>query len=763
MNPGPPLPAGRRTLRRRLLGMMLSTAGLALAVAGGLLFLGGAFLYQRELGRQLESLAHLVGESAAPVLEFADVVGSDEGQAVLDVLGSSPAIRAAALYPAPSGPRRASYCREAGERERYPFPENPPAAGFDGRRLTYVAAVRNEAGKELGWVYLEADHAVLWSFYRRFAGLLLLALVVAAGGAVLLARRLHRGITDPVVHLWEVAGRVRQDRDYSLRADRRSDGELGQLTEGFNQMLAEIQGRDAELEQHRRHLSEQVAERTRELSRVNADLVAAKERAEEARAAADAANRAKSHFLANVSHELRTPLNAIIGYSEMLQEEVGDLGVAALGPDLQKIHTAGKHLLALINDILDLAKVEAGKMTLFLETFDIATAVRDVAATVEPLIAKNGNRLEVVCPDGVGSMHADLTKVRQTLFNLLSNASKFTENGLITLRVERRTGDEEQGEGWKSANEGLPALLAPRPSPLVTFSVSDTGIGMTPAQLGKLFRAFGQADPSTTRKYGGTGLGLVISQRFCQLMGGDLAAVSEAGRGSTFTVTLPAEVRPLPTDTGVVAIREASLTRPGAGSGDGSLVLVIDDDANARDLLRRALTREGYRVSVADGGVAGLALARELGPAAITLDVMMPGMDGWSVLAALKGDPATADIPVIMVTMVDEGHVGFALGAADYLVKPVDWGRLAGVLEKHRRTAAAGEVPEEERRYLEDQVLQVLPKSGASLEQFAAEVGRVVGLAQATTPRASGSGPVTPTAGTESEPAAGAGAGASGG
>lgn len=379
------------------------------------------------------------------------------------------------------------------------------------------------------------------------------------------------------------------------------------------------------------------------------ELLAAKD-------AAEASSRTKSQFLANMSHELRTPMNAILGYSEMLQEEAEDAGLENLTPDLQKIQSAGKHLLALINDILDLSKIEAGKMELYLEDFSVPDVVADVAATVGTLIAKKNNVLTLDCAPEVGAMHGDLTKVRQSLLNLLSNAAKFTENGTVTLRVRRDSG-------------------------FYVFDVQDTGIGMTAEQKAGLFEAFSQADASTTRKYGGTGLGLAITRRFCRMMGGDTFVESEPGVGSVFTMRLP--VRVLPAEAAEVSAAALS-PLPSAESRSGDIVLVIDDDPAAQDLMRRFLTREGFHPETASNGEEGLRLARELKPAAITLDVMMPGMDGWTVLQRLKADPEVQDIPVVMLTMVDDKNIGFALGAADYMTKPINRARLSAILSRHR-------------------------------------------------------------------------------
>jgi len=371
----------------------------------------------------------------------------------------------------------------------------------------------------------------------------------------------------------------------------------------------------------------------------------------------EVASRHKSEFLATMSHELRTPLNAIIGYSEMLEEDAADLDGGRLVPDLRKINAAGKHLLELINAVLDLSKIEAGNMELYLEDFSVAALVQDVGAVIRPLAEKNGNRLDLVCPPSVGLMHADLTKVRQTLFNLLSNACKFTERGTVALAVRR----EPDGAGDR-----------------IVFGISDTGIGMTAEQMERLFQDFSQADSTTTRRYGGTGLGLALSRRLARMMGGEIVVASESGRGSTFTVTLPA--------VGGAVTQEPTTTQvpPAAGAGAGT-VLVIDDEAAVRDLMQRFLAKEGFRVATARNGEEGLRLARELRPDAITLDVMMPGLDGWAVLSALKADASLADIPVVMLTIVDDRNLGYALGAADYLTKPIERERLVAVLAKYRR------------------------------------------------------------------------------
>jgi CheY-like chemotaxis protein len=331
----------------------------------------------------------------------------------------------------------------------------------------------------------------------------------------------------------------------------------------------------------------------------------------------------------------------------MLYETAQDEGQEDFLPDLAKIRDAGRHLLGLINDILDLSKIEAGKMELYLEAVDLEGLVEEVRSIVEPLATTNGNRLEIVCPAAPGTFHTDRTKLKQSLLNLLSNASKFTHEGCVSLEV--RPADAE-----------------------ISFVVRDTGIGMTEEQQGRLFQAFSQADASTTRQYGGTGLGLAITKQFCEMLGGSITVESRLGQGSTFTVILPDRGRAI---SATAAIPE--------GAEQAALVMVVDDDPNARDLLAATVRREGYRVIEATDGEAAVTLARRWRPDVVTLDVLMPRMDGWAVLTALKSDPELAEIPVIIVTVLADRGIAVSLGAAEFLTKPVDRARLAAIIRQH--------------------------------------------------------------------------------
>ena len=438
----------------------------------------------------------------------------------------------------------------------------------------------------------------------------------------------------------ETARRISQKKDYSLRLHSDYTDEVGVLTNSLNDMLQQIQLRDAQLLDYQEHLEEQVALRSEELMLANTQALLAKERAEDA-------SRAKSVFLANMSHELRTPLNAILLYSELMLDEAVERGLMDFQADLQKIRVSGKHLLSLIDSILDLSKIEAGRMTVFLEEIDLDGLLGDVSTMIKPLVERNGNTFILQeCP-GLRPVRSDLKKLTQILYNLLDNAAKFTHEGTISLTV---------------AADADPSFFR--------LTVCDTGIGMSPEEVGRLFQEFTQADESTTRRYSGTGLGLALCRRFTELLGGRIWVESQVGEGSTFHVRLP---------IASVAVQPAS-SLPASTSDHRGTVLVIDDEFTMRDALSRMLTKEGYWVAVANTGAEGLQMARSLHPDLITLDVLMPGVDGWEVLANLKSDTALKDIPVILLSVLDDCDQGLALGAAAICRKPTERAELMKVI-----------------------------------------------------------------------------------
>lgn len=643
--------------------VLTTTAAILLAFA---LFLANEYATVRQTQEtDLRALADVVGTNCSAALDFDR---PDDAAGTLSALKAKPSITYAAVYK--DGRLFAEYTRPHSQVSPPPIAPRAPSQTMASGRILAADTI-SEDGNRIGVIVLQSDMNTVYLRMAHDAMFMVLIMIMCVLLAYLIASRLQQTVSGPILALARTAKKVAESEDFSMRAPAAGTDEIGYLTDRFNSMLAQIQARDETLRE------------------VNEQLIESQEHAL-------AANKAKSDFLANMSHELRTPLNAIVGYSEMLMEDAEDEGEDETLSDLRRIHAAGKHLLALINDILDLSKIEAGKTDLYIEEFDVAPMVQDVITTIEPLVHKNGNKLEVNCSEDVGKMQGDVTKLRQALFNLLSNASKFTEQGTIKLTVRREA--TTGGGSW------------------MVFRVADTGIGMNEEQLGRLFQAFTQADASTTRKYGGTGLGLTITRHFCRMMGGDISVDSEPGKGSTFTIRLPAQAPAQPKAEPNADGRADGDTVP----ADAHPILVIDDDPEARGLLRRLFEKEGLPTVTAARGEDGLEMARRVRPVAIMLDVMMPGMDGWAVLTELKSDPALCDIPVVMVTIAENRSLAYALGASDYFPKPFDRDRLVTAVQKFRRQAAEGRVlvvdDEPDARHL---LVQAMERAGWSTEEAA--------------------------------------------
>jgi signal transduction histidine kinase/FixJ family two-component response regulator len=636
-----------------LITMLTSSAALVLSSASFLIY--DLISFRHLLTLDLMTQAQIIGYNSAAAMAFRDEAAAT---ATLSALTAKEDIVAAVLY-SPDGTIFAHYFPNgAAHPSALPGRSQENGYRFEGGYLEVFREVTLN-GERVGTLFLQSDQRQWTLRARRYSAIVGIFVLISGLFALLVSSQLQRLISRPILHLENAMRMVSTNKNYEVRATRFYSDEIGRLIDGFNTMLSEIQHRDTALQR----ANDELKTRTRELE---GEIIHRKQTQEEllkAKHAAEDASRAKSAFLANMSHELRTPLNAIIGYSEMLEEETRDSGKVENLHDLRKIQSAGKHLLSLINDVLDLSKIEAGKMGLHLETFDVSLMVDEMVTTLQPAIAKNSNNIRVRMADDVAMMRADATKVRQILFNLMSNACKFTDHGTISLDVSQST---MEGQEW------------------IRFRVKDTGIGISAKQQEKLFQEFTQADATISRKYGGTGLGLAISYRFVQMMKGRISVESQQSQGSTFTVYLPAQVTLDVTEAALVEGASGTLAASSQHKPELDTILVVDDDPAVRDLMSRFLTKLGFRAVAAAGAEEGLRLAREVNPLVITLDVIMPERDGWDVLRQLKSDPQLAQIPVIMVTVVDNQAMGFDLGASNYLIKPVDRDRLAVLIEKHR-------------------------------------------------------------------------------
>ena len=645
--------------RLKLSLIIISVCAVSLAAAIGAFYSMEVYRFNNESYRRLEATHALLKE------RLADALARDPAAArqVLAALESDESVVAAAVF-SPDKRLLARYIK-AGSNEFIPLPQRIRLS-LSTDHVVIFDPLRSRDGHLFGSFYLKADVSKLAS--ERFGDLVRGMIIIFLAScllAMVVGYSLQRSLTGPLTELAGASRRIAEQKDYSVRVQERGGDEIGTLTRSFNLMVQTIEQRNAELEVARRN-AEEARESLRQINEQLEQKVAARTaELERAVVAAKEANQAKSAFLAKMSHELRTPMNAIIGYSEMLIEDASDDGDSGVADDLRKILSAARHLLGLINDVLDLSKIEAGKMQLYLESFDLQILVHEVTSTIAPLVEKRKNQLIVNCQPDLGSMYGDSTKIRQTLLNLLSNASKFTENGRVELKVESEIVDNQ---GW------------------IVMQVVDTGIGIDEEQMARLFKPFTQADASTSSKFGGTGLGLAISKQFAQMMGGDITLTSTPGAGSTFTLRVPARVKPARSPYAAAEKEQQPAPAP------KGRVLVIDDDESVHGVLANMLSREGYSTRIARDGKEGLRIAREYHPDIVILDILMPGVDGWSVLSQLKAMPGMEDVPIILLTMLENKEMGFALGAAEYLTKPIDASKLLPVLDRHRSTKPSGTV-----------------------------------------------------------------------
>ena len=640
---------GSLPIRRKLTVSILLISSLASLLACAVFGAYDWVTYRRAMLRDLQTLGGVLANNSTAAIAFDDAKTAEE---ILRGLRVHPRIMAAALY---RQDRRmfVSY-RRGTLSEPLPFETQEDGVRFGDGELVLFLPVELE-GKRIGTIYLQSDLQALHARLRLYAGLVVLVLAIGLVVTLLLSPVFQRAISGPILELARTARRISQDRDYALRVAKSSEDEVGQLTDSFNTMLTGIEARDSALRQANAALQEEIGERRKaepELRRLNETL---EQRVSERTAAAEQASKAKSEFLANMSHELRTPLNSVIGFANLLLKNKGgnlrreDLAFA------ERVQANGRHLLGLINQILDLSKVEAGRVDLQIAPVDMGQMIESLVAEFAGQLHGRDVRLLAEIPRPVAAVEADPEKLRQVLINLVGNALKFTEKGTVTVRV----------------------CADPATRRTTRIDVVDTGIGIAGEKQALIFEAFRQADSTTARRFGGTGLGLTISQALCRLMGFRLAVQSEEGRGSTFSVVF---------DQAGQVTGKAAPTAPPAGPHPQAepshrLVLVIDDEEDARMLLSRMVADFGYRVIPAGSGQEGLRLARDLRPDAITLDLVMPGMDGWTVLRRLKEDPDLARIPTVVVSIVAAENRGAVLGAVDILQKPVSRDELNRVLQ----------------------------------------------------------------------------------
>ena len=640
------------SIKRKLIVLAMFSAGVALLVACSLFMVFDVMMCREEMIKSLRMHAAIVGQNSMAALSFND--GNDARQ-TLTSLRADPHVVDACIF-GTDGKVFATYSHKEGVEAV--VPASVPAVGyqFANQHLAVAEMVKLD-GHEIGTVYVRSDLGELHDRITRYAMTLAGVFCAAAGLALFLASRLQRFIANPIQHLAETAQVVSTQRNYSVRAVKESTDELGQLIDVFNEMLTQIQIRDAGLKSHQDHLEEQVAQRTEQLQRMNTELTTAKDRAE-------AASRAKSNFLANMSHEIRTPMTAIVGYSDLMLEP--DQTLSDRQDCLQIIRRNGRHLMALINDILDISKIEADKMTVERIPCDLPNLVIDVASLMRPKMVDKGLEFTVDFDGSIPqTIQTDSLRLKQILVNLLGNAIKFTHKGRISLRVEcKPKGNDSE----------------------IYFHLSDTGIGMTPEQVQRLFQPFNQADDSMTRKYGGTGLGLTISKRLAKLLGGDITVQTLHNVGSTFSVVINGgslEGVMMRTDVTEAILSDVPAPREEVIRLQGRILLAEDGLDNQR-LISMHLRKAGADVTIADNGRIAVDLTRNQTFDVIIMDMQMPELDGYGAASELRKRGFT--LPIVALTahaMAEDRARCINAGCTDYLTKPIDKQQLLMTINGH--------------------------------------------------------------------------------
>jgi signal transduction histidine kinase/CheY-like chemotaxis protein len=614
------------SLQRKLAALIVGTCAGALLLSC-LALVGWQYYLSRSTNdaRSVE-LAEVIASNVAPAIMFADDRVALETASSLAQVNSVSEVRVLDVR------RRqlASYLRQGRGRAE-------PTATADysawqtsryqrGQQLHIIVPAR-VGGDHVGYVEVFVETESIAAMFSQYLGVALVVFLVALGCAAITSRRTLSNLFVSMDGLMLTMRRLRSTPDYGMRVTVPAEPDISGIFEGFNALMADMQDRDDRL------------------ARAIDDLKAARDQAE-------AANVAKSQFLSNMSHELRTPLNAIIAYADLVQEDLEAQGESQMVDDVRIIASSSRHLLHLINDILDFAKIEAGKAVLDLHAFDVSVLINEVAAVLEPLAVKQGNKLHLQLDTSLGEVVLDSVKLKQSLLNLGGNACKFTKGGHVVISAR--------------ADEANNVIIA----------VSDTGIGMTDLQVDGLFQPFNQGDASTTRKFGGTGLGLTITRQFVEMMQGRIDVSSVPEVGTTFTITLPQRVE----DGAIIVANPDAAVETNAGE---RIALIIDDEPTARDVIARWLHPHGYTVRTAENGQEGLAKARSLKPSIILLDIGMPQVDGWDVLRALREDSELSNIPTIVTTIDDRRRLGLELGATEYLRKPLDRDQLLDIVNTY--------------------------------------------------------------------------------